>query len=189
MAIKVTLEKPDKLVVTIKDTKTIDETVKLKARKSLSGDIMIFDHHEIDIVILTEKKKILTFAKEHFSDQVYEAQNRLFTFLRKRGVIEYDTIAGGSIFYSMEALIQESKEYNEVQHALLAVARFIDKERPLMAFEKAFEEFEEKRLDSPPPGEYTDLDLERNHEERKGSINPGHFPYGLQTAAVYRLEE
>ena len=189
MAIKVTIEKPDKLVVKIQTKNQIEETVALKARKSLSGDIMVFDHSDIDIIIMPAKKKILTFAKEYFSDSVYEAQNRLFTFLRKRGVIQYDSITAGSVFYSMEAIIQESKEYNEVQHALLAVARFIDSERPLMAFEKAFEDAEEKRLNEPPPGEFTELDLEKQHQERKGSINPGHFPYGLQTAAVYRLEE
>jgi hypothetical protein len=188
MAIKVTLEKPDSLVVTIKDKKTIEETVKLKARKSLNGDIMIFDHSDIDIVIMPQKKKILTFGKEYLSDQVYEAQNRLFTFLRKRGIIDYDSIAGGSVFYSMEATIQESKLYNEVQHALLGVARFIDKERPLMEFEKAFEHEEEKRLNEPPPGEFTDFDPER-HAETKGSINTGLAPYGISQAAVYRLEE
>lgn len=188
MAIKVTIEKPDSLVVTIQDKKTIDETVKLKARKSLAGDIMIFDHNEIDIVIMPEKKKILTFGKEYLSDQVYEAQNRLFSFLRKRGIIDYDSIAGGSVFYSMEATIQESKEYNEVQHALLGVARFIDTERPLMAFEQSFEQQEEQRLNEPPPGEYTEFDPAR-HSETKGSINTGQMPYGMGQAAVYRLEE
>jgi hypothetical protein len=88
----------------------------------------------------------------------------------------------------MEAKLQESEEYNSVQHALLAIARFIDDERPLMEFEKAFDEQEEERLDSPAPGEFTELDPERQ-SEKKGSIHPGHFPYGLQHAAVYRLEE
>ena len=189
MSIKVTLSEPDKITVTLKSKKTIDETVELKARRSLNGDIMIYDHNEIDIVVMTEKKKILTFAKEYYGDQVYEAQNRLFNFLRKRGIIDYDSIAGGNIFYSMEANIQESDQYNVTQHALLGISRFLEQERPLMEFDKAFDEEEERRLNEPPPGEFTDYDPEKYHSERKGSMNPAHFPYGIQTAAIYRLEE
>jgi hypothetical protein len=188
MAIKVKINEPDQITVKLSEKEEPDETVSLKARKSLSGDIMIYDHNEMDIVIMPKKKKILTFAKEYYGDDVYEAQNRLFNFLRKRGVIQYDSIAGGNIYYSMQATLQESEEYNTVQHALLAVSRFLILEKPQMEFDKAFEEQEEERLNEPPPGEYTELDLDR-HEERKGSINPGHFPYGLQNAAVYRMEE
>jgi hypothetical protein len=179
-------EPPIKII--IKQNK-IEETIELKARKSLAGDILIYDHDDIDIVIMPSKNKILTFAKEYYGDHVYEAQNRLFTFLRKRGVIDYNSIQGGNIFNSMEAKIQESKMYNGVQHSLLAISRFIEKERPLMDFERAFDKQEEDRLNEPPPGEYTEFDPEQYHSEKKGSINPGHMPYGLQTAAVYRLEE
>ena len=37
----------------------IDAVVELKARKSLDGDIMIFDHPEIDIIVSGKKNKIL----------------------------------------------------------------------------------------------------------------------------------
>tara|TARA_R110000824_G_scaffold163868_3_gene339738 strand:- start:517 stop:1083 length:567 start_codon:yes stop_codon:yes gene_type:complete len=188
MAIKVKLNEPDKITVSLTEKSKAEEVIELKARKSLSGDILIYDHSEIDIVVMPDKKKILTFAKEYFGDSVYEAQDRLFNFLRKRGVIQYDSIAGGNIYSSMEASLQESEEYNSVQHALLAIARFIDVEKPHMEFEEAFEEQEEDRLNSPAPGEYTEYDPER-HSEKKGSINPGHFPYGIQHAAVYRMEE
>ena len=188
MAIKVKLNEPDKITVSLSEKTASEETVELKARKSLAGDILIYDHSDIDIVVMPQKKKILTFAKEYFGDDVYEAQNRFFSFLRKRGVIQYDSIVGGSIYFSMEGTLQESREYNVVQHALLAISRFIEDERPLMEFEKAFEEQEEERLNSPPPGEHTELDLER-HAEKKGSIQPGYFPYGIHNAAVYRLEE
>jgi len=188
MAIKVKIKEPDKIIVSLSEKNKYDETIELKARKSLAGDILIYDHNEIDIVVMPKENKILTFAKEYHGDEVYEAQNRFFNFLRKRGVIQYDSIAGGSIYYSIEALMQESKEYNSIQHTLLAIARFIEKEKPLMEFEKAFEEQEEDRLDTPAPGEYTEFDPER-HADKKGSIRPGHYPYGIQNAAVYRLEE
>ena len=39
-----------------KEEKKID--VELNIRKTLDGDLMIFDHADIDIVIMLEKKKI-----------------------------------------------------------------------------------------------------------------------------------
>ena len=189
MAINIIIgEKEPPITVVIKKN-TVEETIQLKAKKSLGGDIMIYDHNDIDIVIMPKKKKILTFAKEYYGDHVYEAQSRLFKFLTKRGIINYDSVQGGNLFSSMEARIQESKMYNEVQHTLLAVSRFLEKEKPLMDFERAFSQREEDRLNQPPPGEYTEFDPEKYHSEKKGSINPGHQPYGISTAAVYRLEE
>ena len=189
MTIKIKLGDVDPPIkITIKKS-PVEETIQLKARRSLGGDIMIYDHDDIDIVIMPDNKKVLTFAIQYCGDHVYEGQNRFFAFLRKRGVIDYDSIQGGTIFSSMEAKIQESKEYNQVQHTLLAVSRFIEEERPLMEFEKHFDEQEEDRLNEPAPGEYTDWDPDKYHGEKKGSIQPGHMPYGLQSAAVYRLEE
>lgn len=186
--IKINSERPEPIKVIIKPNK-VEETIELKARKSLGGDILIYDHDDIDIVIMPTKKKILTFAKEYYGEHVSEAQNRFFKFLMKRGVIDYDSVQGGNVFSSMEAKIQESKEYNEVQHTLLAISRFMSDERPLMEFEKAFDDQEEARLNQPPPGEHTEWDPEKYHSEKKGSINRGQMPFGMSTAAVYRLEE
>ena len=36
-----------------------DAVVELKARKTMAGDIMIFDHPDLDIIILKEKKKLV----------------------------------------------------------------------------------------------------------------------------------
>ena len=83
---------------------------KLNARKTLNGDIMIFDHTDIDIIVLTEKKKIIAFAKDIMSDVVYGAESRLFEYLKRRGVVSYDSIQGGNVYGSLEAVILESKE-------------------------------------------------------------------------------
>ena len=48
----------------------IQETISLNARKSLDGNLMIFDHKDIDIVLIPTKGKILSFAKEMFSEKV-----------------------------------------------------------------------------------------------------------------------
>ena len=159
-------------------------SMELKARKTLDGNVMIFDHKEIDIVLMPQKKKILAFAKERMSDEVYEAQDRLFYFLRKRGVIELGSIQGGNVYSSMEAKIAESKDYNALQVALFSVGKFIEEERPYFDYETAFEHAEEMRLTEPGPEDSTDFDPER-HSASKGSLRPGVKPYGL--AAVYRI--
>ena len=41
-----------------------DISVKLNARKSIDGNVMIFDHIDIDIVMMPEKKKIVALFEE-----------------------------------------------------------------------------------------------------------------------------
>ena len=162
-------------------------TIKLNARRTLDGNVIIFDHKDIDIVLMPEKRKIVAFAKQVFGDEVYNAQDRLFAFLRKKGVIEFDSIQGGNIYSSMEAKIAESKDYNSTQVALFTINKFMEKERPYFEFEKAFDAEEERRLAEPGPEDSTEYDPERYHSTDKGSIRPGIRPFGI--ANIYRLEE
>ena len=46
-------------------------TLEINLRKSLSGDLMIFDHGDIDIVLSTSTNKVIAFPKEVISDYVY----------------------------------------------------------------------------------------------------------------------
>ena len=39
-------------------------TIELNARKTLDGDIMIFDHEDMDIVVMPSKKKVITIPKD-----------------------------------------------------------------------------------------------------------------------------
>ena len=149
----------------------------LKARKTLDNSVMILDHNDIDIVYVPEKSKIVTFAKENFGDHVYEAQYRFFKFMRRKGIIQYDSVKGGNIYSSMEADVLESKDYNSTQMTLLAIGKFIENERPYIEYEKAFEREEERRLSEPSPEESTELDTDKYHSVDKGSIKPGISPY------------
>ena len=63
--------------------------VSLKARRTLNGNIIIFDHEDIDIVVSTEGKKCVTFPKDQMSDKVYDAQDRMFKHLAKRGIVDH----------------------------------------------------------------------------------------------------
>ena len=46
------------------------------------------------------KRKIVTFAKSEINDSVYEVQNRFFDFLKRKGLVEYESIRGGNVYGS-----------------------------------------------------------------------------------------
>ena len=180
-------QQPDSLRIKVGDQKKpkVYEVLDLKARRNLRGDVIIFDHNDIDIV-LTKDSKIVTFAKEMFGEAVYDTQNRLFKFLFERGIIDLKTVQGGDFYASVEATILESKEYKPIPHALLSIAKFLKEEQPHIDFERRFEDEQEKSLSDPLPDETTDFDPDKYHEKKKGSIEPGHMPFGIQPSTAYR---
>jgi len=163
-------------------------SVKLNMRKGSDGSVMIFDHEDIDIIILPEKSKIVALPKDLITDETYETQNQLFKHLAKKGVIEYDSIKGASVYGAFEATIQKSvfEGANPIQLTILQIAKFIEDERPYFEAEKAYFDREEKKLLDPDTDDSTDLG-EVPHEETKGSLRPGWIrgPYGIYD--MYRV--
>jgi len=166
----------------------IQETISLNARKSLDGNLMIFDHKDIDIVLIPTKGKILSFAKEMFSEKVYEAQDRFFEFLRNKGVISLDSVQGGNIYGSMEALMLESNDKNidSMQSTLYSVYKFITEENANFGIAQQYEEDYEDSLLDPDAEDSTALG-EVPHQTKKGSLIPGYIrgPYGMTSHYRY----
>jgi hypothetical protein len=173
---------PKEINITIKQKQF--KTVALEVRKSLDGNLMIFDHKDIDIVIIPESKKVVTFPKNEYSQHVYPTQNKLFNYLRKEGVIEYDSIKGGNIFMSMEGVIVESEEVNAIDATLYSISKFMDDEKEIFAYEDDMEKEEEEYLTEPTDEDSTELG-EVPEEPKKGSIMPGVNPYGI--AGTYQM--
>ena len=151
-------------------------TVNLNIRKTLDGDFMIFDHADIDIIIMKEKQKIVAFAKDVMSEVVYGAQNRLFKFLMKKGMIRVDSVVGGSIYGSLQADLLPSQDWNNIRLAIVNIEKFIDEERPYFEFVEDVEEMQTDRLTDPDAEDSTELG-EVPHEETKGTMRPG-YNYG-----------
>ena len=162
-------------------------SISLELRKTLAGDLSITDHPDVDIVVMPKKAKIVAFSKEEFNDDVYDTQDRFFKFLAKKGVIERDTIQGGTAYGALEANIPQT-QYNEVHHILLAISKFIEEEKPYYTFEKQYEKELEKQLTEPLPDESTEWDPDKYHDSEKGTRvkDPYHY-YGI--SSIYRLEE
>ena len=151
-------------------------TVNLNIRKTLDGDFMIFDHADIDIIIMKEKQKVVAFAKDVMSEVVYGAQNRLFKFLMKKGMIRVDSVVGGSIYGSLQADLLPSQDWNNIRLAIVNIEKFIDEERPYFEFVEDVEEMQTDRLTDPDAADSTALG-EVPHEETKGTLRPG-YNYG-----------
>ena len=165
--VKVKISEPNLNVEIVDSTPNI--SFKLNARKALNGDIMIFDHTDIDIVILTEKKKIVAFAKEIMSDVVYGAESRLFEFLRKKGIVAFDSIQGGNVYGSLEAKIHESGDFDSIKMTLMNVSKWMDSERPYFDSIHSHDEMMQNVILEPDQEHSTELG-EVPHEEEKGSI-------------------
>ena len=159
----------------------LDPRVELKARRALDGNIMILDHEDIDIVLMVEKGKCIAFPKETMSNKVYAAQDRMFHFLSKKGLVNRSSIRGGNVFGSMEAELLESKipGINREQALLYSLHEYITGEKPYF---KSADEYDDDRLDAmlrPSTEDSTELgDVPQS--ARKGSMHKQIGPYGFQ---------
>ena len=151
-------------------------SLKLKARRAINGDIMVFDHADIDIVMSPTTSKIVAFAKEAMSDLVYGAQDRLFSFLSKKGLINRETVQAGSVYGSMEGMILSGIDRDSFRMALVNVSKWIDEERPYFEFAEKFGDLVVDRFTDPDEEESTELG-EVPHEKVKGTLRPG-YNYG-----------
>jgi hypothetical protein len=161
-----------------------DATVRLEmdVRKSMNGDLMIFDHGDIDIVLSTKTNKITAFPKETLNNLVYGAQNRLFAHLRKKGLVTADSIQAGSFYGSIEALMEEASAENlsTPKLALINISNFIEEERPYFESTEAIISMTDDELIHPDKEDSTNLG-EVPQQTTQGSIRPGYIrdPYSL----------
>lgn len=151
--------------------------VSLKIRKTIAGDLMIFDHKDIDIVVLPGKNKIATFPKNVIDDNVYTIQQNFFNFLYKKGIVAQESIRSGNVYASMEAEYPQETINNvsPIKAVVWSIYRWLEEEKPKMEFEEFYEQEIENRLLEPDEEESTELG-EVPQEEKKGSL-PQHSYY------------
>ena len=156
--------------------------LEMDIRKSMNGDLMIFDHGDIDIVLSPTKNKVFAFPKETMSDLVYGAQNRLFAHLRKRGLVIPESIQAGSFYGVIEGQMENSfkEDLDTAKMALINISKFIDEERPYFESTEAMVSMADDELIHPDKEDSTELG-EVPQSTQKGSIRPGFVrdPYSL----------
>lgn len=155
-------------------------------RKTLGGDYVIYDHHDIDVVIMPKVKKIVAFPKDDISELTYDTQARMFDYLTKKGVISRDSVQGGSVYSSLQGTLEQAGEgVDAIQVAIFALAKFIETERPRYEYMKKMEEEEEEYLTSPDDDNSTELG-EVPHQREKGTIRPGIYYQAYMHNRFYR---
>ena len=92
MSFKINIVRGEKDVEVLK-------TVSFEARQSVNGDLLIFDHDLIDVVVSRENSKITVFPKKEISEEVYHTQDRLLSKLAKAGVVDRTSVRSGSVFF------------------------------------------------------------------------------------------
>jgi len=157
-------------------------TLELNIRKSLSGDLMVFDHGDIDIVLSPANNKVVAFPKDTMNDLVYGAQNRLMSFLRERGILVGESIQAGAFYGSVEGTLQEAVNENisAPKLALVNISTFIDEERPYFENIEAIVSTTDDEMVHPDKEHSTELG-EVPQSTEQGSIRPGYIrdPYSL----------
>jgi len=165
--VKINIKPTVKVEIKDTDKKRIDFS--LNMRKALNGDLMIFDHKDIDIIVMREKKKIVAFAKDLMSEVVYGAEARLMEHLRRMGVIEFDSIQGGNVYGSLEGKIHEAKERDPIKATIFQISEWMKEETPYIDATKGHDEQMDDALLKPDGEDSTELG-EVPHAEEKGSI-------------------
>lgn len=157
-------------------------TIELNLRRALNGDYLIYDHPLFDTVIMPKKNKIVTFSKRNPKTDPYPSQDKFFDYLMRLGMIVQDSVQGGNVYGSFEAVYPINDKVDTIQALLLAIYNFLKEE---LEFFKAIDDYEEEYEDSllqPSPDDSTELG-EVPQEDTKGSIDPNSLPYGL----IYRI--
>jgi hypothetical protein len=156
--------------------------LELDLRKSMNGDLMIFDHGDIDIVLSPSKNKVVVFPKDTMSDLVYGAQNRLMAHLRKRGIVVAETIQAGAFYGSIEGVLEESADVDasSAKMALINIHNFIEEERPYFEQVEAIVSMTDDELLHPDNADSTELG-EVPQEVEQGSLRQGYVrdPYSI----------
>ncbi len=161
--IKVQVGEPEKNIV-------YNPKMKMILRKTLGGDYAIYDHYDMDIVIQPEKKQVLAFAKNEMSDDVYAAQDRLFDFLQKKGVILPESVQGGNVYGSMQGSYPDSKiGADATEVAIFTIGKFIEEEKPYYAHADALEDAIVDSEMNPSKEDTTELG-EIPQEKNKGTV-------------------
>jgi hypothetical protein len=157
-------------------------TLELNIRRSLSGDLMIFDHGDIDIVLSPTNNKVIAFPKDAMSDLVYGAQNRLMTYLNKRGIVVAESIQSGAFYGSIEStlLTPTNETISAPKLALVNISKFIDDERPYFEHVDAIISMADDEYAHPDKEHSTELG-EVPQSTEKGSIRKGYIrdPYSM----------
>lgn len=146
------------------------QKVVLDIKKTISGNIIINDSPDYEIMINPKNRKVITFPKGTFSDGNENDQLAFFNFLRRQSAIKHDSVQGGYVFGSYDALYPEGEEENSLNYLLYCISEFFKVKLPELKKKQDYLEKRKQFIYEPDDENSTDLG-DVPHEERKGSIH------------------
>jgi len=170
MPIKITINKQAAGGADIEEVEAPQATVKLKARKSLDGNIIISDHQLMDLVLVPAKNKVLIVPRPGFGQETYYKQKDFYTALSRRGVFS-GPLEGGNIHGVFEAKLGVSQDLSSVQVALLEIERYFKQEAVEEGFGEDFDNEIEDRFINPDDEDATELGEIEPEEETRQRLN------------------
>ena len=154
-------------------------TVELNARKALDGSLLVMDHKKIDIAVVPDQMKVVTFPKTTSTEDVYDYQNRLMELLADKGIIDRSTIQGGNVFRSLEGALYESEQINPLQAVVFVISEFLTLEAETDRIADDYVKELENMYTHPDDRDSTELGEVPQYGE-KGSMRPGYYYYPLR---------
>ena len=154
-------------------------TVELNARKALDGSLLIMDHNKIDIAVIPDKMKVVTFPKSMATEDVYDHQTRLFELLADRVIIDRSSVQGGNLFRSLEGVVFKNEQVNSLQAAVYVISEFLENERRHEQVADQYEKELEDMYTQPSDRDSTEYG-EVPQYAQKGSMRPGYYYYPLR---------
>tara|TARA_R110002060_G_scaffold20613_2_gene28074 strand:+ start:166 stop:591 length:426 start_codon:yes stop_codon:yes gene_type:complete len=137
------------------------------------------DHTKIDIAVMPDKMKVVTFPKTTSTEDVYEYQNRLFEFLSDKGIVDRQSVQGGNIFRSLEGAVFPNDEVNSLQAAIYVISEFLTNETEHEQIATNYEKELEDMYTHPDDRDSTEYGEVPQYAE-KGSMRPGYYYYPLR---------
>lgn len=156
---------------------------KIKMKKTMTGDLVLSEHPDIDVVLMPQTSKILLLSKGENSDLIYRLQDKMLKHMSDRGIVAPESVKCGNVYGSLEGTFPQTTPDGAqgILVALYNIAQYIEDQRPIFnAMIKHKEDLENKIL-NPDIKDSTDLG-EVPQEVFKGSIPK----YGFPTRGIYR---
>jgi hypothetical protein len=159
-------------------------TKEVNVSKTLSGDFILKEHPDLDIIIQPSKQKIIAIPKKEYGEYVNKVQYNFFEYMKSNGVVIPESIRGNNIFGAMEGKYPEKStkdSQDTFQVSLYVASNFIDEEKPKEVYAREYEKAFHDQLMHPNEKDSTELG-EVPQEPVKGSIPRSGFPL----KAIYR---
>ncbi len=151
----------------------VQATIGLQMSETLDGNVLIKDHHKINIIVVPSNGQIITMPKPHIGENTYYEQRHLMDALENGGVVSPQTIQGGLIFGTLEGTYNTTAEgVDALQVVLYQVEKYLKETATDNLKAEEYDENIEDRFTDPTPEDSTALGQIPPEKDQAYTIDP-----------------